>query len=130
VARRIDTNAVAVLCCGLACAACDAITSVRGTVRDPAGQPISSAHVEVGFVRRSTPVRMRRSDASGRYETSLTHGLRPGPIRMRTQGDGFRTAETQMDANKDYECDATLSPLGTEAAPSSVTCRELRVRVR
>jgi len=115
------------ICCGLLCSACDAITSVRGTVRDAASQPVEDARIDMALVG-DTRLLSEKSDEPGRYRVSLTHGLPAGAVQIRVSKDHYQPATTSVRANRDYECDVRLVSTESRTSASTLTCRELKLR--
>ncbi len=115
------------LCCGLLCLGCDAVTSFQGTVRNVAGEPMAAAQVRVVIANSGRSVK-RECDSEGRYRVALTHGLRPGVIRMTVVHEGYRPAEVDLQANRDYKCDAALLQSADMGSGSAIRCRELDLR--
>ena len=68
--------------------------SIRGTVVDPMGAPISGARVTVASSSNSTPV-SATTDQTGAF----TFSLQPGQYTVRVHADGFRDAEQRVAAS-------------------------------
>ncbi|MEM7203557.1 MAG: sigma-70 family RNA polymerase sigma factor [Planctomycetota bacterium] len=98
------------------------VVRVRGTVRDPAGQPVAGAEVwqsQSGGRLWSPPLRAATSDAAGRYEVVLVDSRR-GRIWARQAGRGQSNMERLRSRGGVLERDLVLT-----AAPASVAGRVL-----
>ncbi|HTS18905.1 MAG TPA: sigma-70 family RNA polymerase sigma factor [Verrucomicrobiae bacterium] len=74
--------------------------SVTGVVLDEDGRPIQGADVVNGSDRSSSDVRATKTNAQGRFQFN---GIRPGPMVLTFQADGYAPELKTLDANAQTE---------------------------
>jgi len=87
---------------------CDAITSVRGVVRDQNGQPLAEASVKL-LATRSGRTAQRSTAADGFFSVEIIHGVLPGPFRLEISKNGYVTFTQDIKAKSRQEITVVLA---------------------
>lgn len=96
--------------------ACDKHTSVRGSVAETSGHPISGASVSLVAVKSGRTVQMT-SEADGSFSVGITHGAFPGRFRIVISKSGYLTFTQEVQANTQQQIAVVLSPQQDHADP-------------
>ena len=96
--------------------ACDKHTSVRGSVSDTSGHPVSGASVSLIAVKSGRTVEMT-SEADGSFSVGITHGAFPGRFRIVISKPGYLAFTQEVQANTQQQIAVVLSSQQEHADP-------------
>ena len=89
-----------VICLALIVAiGCDALTVVRGTVRDTRCQPVADANVVINVGGNTWS---GLTDSDGRFEKGITHGPTNSPLELVISKPGFEKLTVKLPASFQY----------------------------
>jgi hypothetical protein len=105
----------------LAVAGCDALTMVKGSVKDFEGKGVADATVRLAPTTGGQPWEVK-SRSDGSFRISQTHGLEPDQFSLSVGMEGYKTVTAEVKARRYYECTVVLAG-ESQRADSSIGCR-------